>query len=285
MTNLEEIAVRTPAFGTMTGLAAGRGESVLLVLHGIGGNAGGWAEHVAAFAAHHRAIAWNAPGYCGSSPMTASQPTLRDYADAVIALLDALQIPGPVSLVGHSFGGLVASLVAAVFPHRVHRLILSDCSSGHRSYPKEDRERLLKARLAFTNDSDPVAYARGRVPNLLSGEAPPELVERAVAILARLRQPGFGHATRMISEADIFEHAPRIAAATRVICGTEDRVTPEALNRRIAEAIDGAEYVSIPGAGHWSFLERPVEFNHAVLEFLTGGARDAARAAARAARA
>jgi pimeloyl-ACP methyl ester carboxylesterase len=282
--NLEEITAQTQAFGTLTALGAGRGESVLLVLHGIGGNAGGWTEQLLAFAPHHRTIAWNAPGYCGSSPIAAPKPALRDYADAVVALLDALHIAGPVDVLGHSLGGLVASLVAALFPARVRRLVLADCSSGHRSYPKEDRERLLKSRLAF-DESDPVAYARGRVANLLSANASPVLVERAVATLAKLRQPGFGHATRMVSEADIFDHAPRIAAPTRVLCGTEDRVTPEALNRRIAEAIDGAEYVSIPGAGHWSFLERPVEFNHAVLEFLTGGARDAARAAARAARA
>jgi pimeloyl-ACP methyl ester carboxylesterase len=267
--NPEEISLQTPAFGTLTGLAAGRGESVLLLLHGIGGNAGGWMEQLTAFAPHHRTIAWNAPGYGGSSPMKAPNPTLRDYAHAVVALLDGLHIAGPVNLLGHSLGGLVASLVAALCPERVQRLILADCSSGHRTYPKEDRERLLKARLAF-DENDPVGYARGRVAKLLSRNASGALVERAVGTLAKLRQPGFGHATRMISEADIFDHAHQISAPTRILCGTEDEVTPEALNRRIAQAIDRAEYLSIPGAGHWSFLERPIEFNRAVLEFLAG---------------
>ena len=100
----------------------------------------------------------------------------------------------------------------------------------------------------------------------------PEHVERAVAILSQLRQPGFGQATRMIADADLFEHAPRIAAPTRVLCGTQDKVTPEALNRRIAAAIAGAQYVPIEGAGHWSFLEQPDAFQRAVLEFFTPAA-------------
>lgn len=265
---IEEITVRTPHFGTLTARAAGAGDSVLLVLHGIGGNAYGWTAQLLEFAPHHRVVAWNAPGYCGSTPMSAPHPSLRDYAEAVIALLDRLGASGPVHLLGHSFGGLVASMVAAIYPGRIDRLVLADCSSGHRRYAAEDRERVLKARLAFTEQSDPVAYARSRVPNLLTSNAAPAVVERAVEIIARLRQPGFGHATKMISEADIFDHASQIVAPTRVICGTEDRVTPEPLNRQIAAAIAGAEYIPIANAGHWSFLEKPTEFNRAVLDFL-----------------
>jgi pimeloyl-ACP methyl ester carboxylesterase len=264
---MEEISIEAPRFGTLTGFAAGRGDPVLLMLHGVGGNGGGFAGQLAAFGARQRTIAWNAPGYLGSSPMPAANPQLRDYADAVIALLDALQIRAPVDLLGHSMGGLIASLVAAEHPARVRRLILSNCSSGHKTYPKEERERALKGRMAF-DERDPVAYARGRVSNVLSASASPAVVEEAVAIMAKLRQPGFAQATVMISESDLFEHAARISTSTRVISGTEDKVTPEALNRRIAGAIGGAQFVSIAGTGHWTFLEKPAEFNRAVLEFL-----------------
>jgi pimeloyl-ACP methyl ester carboxylesterase len=262
-----DLSVLTPEFGLLTARSAGEGEPVLVVLHGIGGNAEGWSAQLHEFARHFRVVAWNAPGYCGSTAMRSDAPTLQDYARAVIALFDGLGLQQPVNLLGHSLGGLVASEVAAAYPGRVGRLVLAACSSGHRSYSAEDRARILNARMAFRND-DPEAYARSRVPNLLSLHPDPDCVERAVAVLSRLRQPGFAHATRMVSDSDIFEHATRILAPTRVICGTQDRVTPEALNRQIASAIGGAEYVAIEGAGHWSFLEHPTVFNHLVLEFL-----------------
>lgn len=256
-------------FGSLTGCEAGNGESVLILLHGIGGNAEVWKAQLAAFAPHHRTIAWNAPGYGGSSPFQARDPTLSDYANALGSFLDALKIYDSVNLLGHSMGGLVASKLAAAYPERVRRLVLTDCSSGHRTYSQEAREQLLKSRLAF-DEAEPFRYARDRAQKLLSVNATPDLIERVIGELAKLRQPGFAHATRMISEANVFDHAHEISVPTQVLCGTNDEVTPEALNRRIAQSIPGAKYIPIPGAGHWSFLERPNEFNIAVLQFLLG---------------
>ena len=261
------IAIETPEFGVLTGLTAGDGDSVLVILHGVGGNAEGWSTQLDDFAAHHRVIAWNAPGYGGSSAMPMSKPNLQDYARALIAFLDGLSLRAPVHLLGHSLGGLVAASAAASNPTRVGRLVLAACSSGHRRYSLEERERILSARLAFSS-ADPAAYARSRAPSLLSSNPDRKCVERAIVILSRLQQPGFSQATQMVSEADIFEFAGQVAAPTRIICGAEDRVTPEALCRRIAQAIPGADYVSIPGAGHWAFLEHPTTFDRLVLEFL-----------------
>lgn len=263
---MEDLGVTT-RFGRQTARAAGSGDETLVLLHGVGGNADGWVHQFDGIGREFRVVAWNAPGYRDSSPLQKERPELRDYAEAVVALLDALELDR-VHLLGHSFGGLVASRVAADFPRRVDRLILADCSSGHRRHAEADRQRTLAARRAFSND-DPETYARARVRNLLSDSPDPETIERAVRVLCMLRQPGFSQASTMISEADIFEHAARIAARTRVICGVEDKVTPERLNREIAAAIHGADYVPIANAGHWSFLENPVAFNDTVLAFLS----------------
>lgn len=56
--------------------------------------------------------------------------SLRLMADDVSALLERLGGP-PVDLVGHSLGGLVACLVAAVSPGRVRRLVLEDVGLPH----------------------------------------------------------------------------------------------------------------------------------------------------------
>ena len=55
-----------------------------------------------------------------------------------------------------------------------------------------------------------------------------------------------------------------------VLCGSADTVTPEAGCRRVAAAIPGAVYGSLPGLGHASYVEDPARFNAALLRFISG---------------
>lgn len=254
--------------GTVSACVAGpaSGEP-LLMMHGIGGNAGGWAEQFGPLSEGHRLIAWDAPGYGESDDVATDTPEVGDFAEAAVALLDAAGIER-CALLGHSLGGLVAARLAATHPSRVTRLILADCSSGHASYPAEERERMLKNRNDPLAKDDPLAYGRKRAPNVFSKGASPELVERGARVLAQIRSPGFQRAAHLVANGDIFPDLASIAAPTLVLCGTDDRVTPEALNQRIAAGIRGARYKSIPDAGHWTFLEKPAAFNRDVLEFL-----------------
>ncbi|QHE87339.1 alpha/beta fold hydrolase [Hydrogenophaga sp. BPS33] len=239
----------------------GTGEPLLL-MHGVGGGTDAWDIVFSALGQGRRLLAWNAPGYGGSTPFAVPDPTLDDYARAALDLLDALGLER-ANVLGHSMGGLIAARLASLWPRRVARLVLADCSSGHLGYDEQKRSQILSTRL--TQDaSDPWVYARARAPKLLSASASPELLEHASAMLARLRQPGFGQAARMVAGSDLFAFAGQIEAPTAVICGTEDGVTPEPLNQRIAQAIPGAKYRAIEGAGHWSFLEKPVQFAQAV---------------------
>lgn len=246
----------------------------LVLLHGVGGNSGAWVRQWPAFGSR-RMIAWDAPGYGDSDALAGDAPPADDYASACVALLDALEVERAIVL-GHSFGGLIAARMAARYPERVSRLLLTACSAGHARHEPARREQLLRDRLASLGDGsrgEAEAYARSRVPNLLSPTATAELIEQAVQVMARLRRDGFRQANRMISTADIFEWLPRITAPACVICGTSDRVTPPALNARIAAELRQAELVCIEGAGHWLFLEHADEFNRAVDAFVHRGAR------------
>ena len=53
-----------------------------------------------------------------------------------------------------------------------------------------------------------------------------------------------------------------------LMAGEHDELTPPAEVQAVAEAIDGARFVLIPGAGHMSPMENPRAFNEAILEFL-----------------
>jgi len=70
--------------------------------------------------------------------------------------------------------------------------------------------------------------------------------------------------------ADQSERVHDIRVPTLVLCGDQDRVTPPALSRELAQMIPGARSEIIEGAGHLTNLERPDAFNTLVGAFIRG---------------
>jgi len=60
----------------------------------------------------------------------------------------------------------------------------------------------------------------------------------------------------------------RIIAPTLILVGSEDAITPVADSELMHREIGGSRLKIIEGAGHVSNLERPEEFNAALVKFL-----------------
>ena len=90
----------------------------LLLLHGYGGAAWNFAELVPLLGSRPLVVP-DLPGHGGSAPLPAAR-SLAPYADAVAGLLD-----GPVGVLGHSMGGVVALRLAERHPQLVDRLVLA----------------------------------------------------------------------------------------------------------------------------------------------------------------
>jgi pimeloyl-ACP methyl ester carboxylesterase len=90
----------------------GEGDRLLVLLHGMGANASVW-EPVLSIAERAWSGRWLAPDLRGHGRSVREGPYgIGAHAADVAALIEA-EAPGPVTLVGHSFGGAVASLVAS----------------------------------------------------------------------------------------------------------------------------------------------------------------------------
>jgi pimeloyl-ACP methyl ester carboxylesterase len=72
----------------------------------------------------------------------------------------------------------------------------------------------------------------------------------------------------MLARDDSTRSLAAIAVPTLVVAGAEDAIIPAAEQRAMADAIPGARWAEIPGAGHVAPFERPGAFNLAVAELL-----------------
>ena len=79
---------------------------------------------------------------------------------------------------------------------------------------------------------------------------------------------GYRQATYLLAQGNIYTDAPDISCPTLVICGVEDRITPETIVQPVSEAITDAHYVAIPAAGHAVYVEQAEPLNQAIGEFL-----------------
>ena len=60
-----------------------------------------------------------------------------------------------------------------------------------------------------------------------------------------------------------------IAAPTLVVWGEHDRLFPVAYGQAVVDAVPGARFAVIEGAGHNPMWERPGAFNDRILQFLS----------------
>jgi pimeloyl-ACP methyl ester carboxylesterase len=117
MTGLKTLTL-SAAFGA---IGAAAQADTFVIVHGAFQTADSWTAVADALrATGHTAIAVNLPGRDAEGD-AAKAVTLAQYAETVEAVVEAQA--EPVTLVGHSFGGMTISLVAEAMPDRISKLI------------------------------------------------------------------------------------------------------------------------------------------------------------------
>jgi pimeloyl-ACP methyl ester carboxylesterase len=241
----------------MSYAAAGANGPPVLLLHGIGANHLGWIPTLHGLAPHARAIAWNAPGYFLSDPFTTDAPRAEDYADAAVALLDALGISEPAHIVGSSFGSMIAACIGARHPARVATLALFGASRGQRWRTPEQRAAMLAMRAESIAEGG-VALAATRADRLVAPGSPAPVLAAVRRMLAANDARGLMAAARCTDQVDVVaDYAPRIAAPTLVVTGAQDAVNPPDVGMAIADAITGSRFEMPSGIGHLMEIEDP----------------------------
>ena len=251
-----EISVRT----------AGSGSHVVL-LHGIGSGSGSWVYQLAGLSACYAVTAWDAPGYGSSTPVSATAPSVDDFADRFAALVDALSLDRFL-LVGHSLGALIASRYAAEYPARLRGLILADPAAGHARLTKKERAARYESRLKPFAALGAERYAEQRAGNLLVRDATKEHLALVRRNMAQLTLEGLSAAARVLSGGDLLADVAQFDGPAIVLCGAEDKVTPPEICRPVAGAFPGGRpFHLIENAGHASYIDAPEYFTRHIIDF------------------
>jgi pimeloyl-ACP methyl ester carboxylesterase len=182
---------------------------------------------------------------------------LDDMARDAVGLLDALKIRS-AHVIGVSMGGMIAQILAALYPQRVLSLVSIMSTSGNPRLPgpslkiklrmirrpqKFDRESLVQHSMqTWRLIGSPAGYApddatlRAKVERSYDRNFHPQgLSRQTAAILAS------GSRVPLL---------PRIVAPTLIIHGAEDTLVPVAAAPELAKHIPGARLEIIPGMGH-----------------------------------
>lgn len=238
----------------------------LVLLHGLGSSAGEFRGQFAGLKDRFRVIAWNGPGFGGSSPVASDDPGAADYVAVLGALLDALGLDR-VTLVGCSWGTVVAACFAAANPGRVKSLVMLSPNTAFGHLTGEDRQGAIAQWL----DPDLVLAAEPRsLAGMLAAPDAPDLVQSLIGALPEsITERGFEGAVRMMSNVETVKVLDGVKVPMLVIAGDQDRLAPvDQHGRPIAGAVPGTEVKLLPGVGHMVDLEAPMQINQEIARFV-----------------
>lgn len=243
---------------------AGEGPT-LVMLHGFLCDSRCWRTQLDGLAGAFDVIAWDAPG-AGATPDPSSSYTIEDWSLSLEGFLDGLGIER-AALVGLSWGGLLAQVFCARSPERVTHLVLADTYAGWGGSMPPDVCRQRLERCEADSRLPPDEFVRRWVPEMFSEYAPTELLEELSGIFAEFHPEGFRLMAKSLADSDTRALMPTLDVPTLLLWGEADRRSSLEIALQMREAIPRAELTVIPGAGHVSNMERPVQFNDAVRRF------------------
>lgn len=234
------------------------------------------------FSERFRCISYDGRGNGKSDrPEDVAAYSLDNYVADALAVMDATNA-GKAILVGLSFGGMLASVLAAHHPERVKAAILvgTVSSIGPANYPYLANRHFDTKRERFDGWNkfnreywlaDYPGFAEHFVRHIHSEPHSTRQIEEGIdwaadtsgdvlvkTVEARLIPPQFDVSEAMYR---------RIRCPVLIIHGEDDQIQHCARAKALAEVV-GAEFVTIPGGGHNPLGRIPAKTNTLMVDFL-----------------
>ncbi|MBX5440216.1 MAG: alpha/beta hydrolase [Solirubrobacteraceae bacterium] len=257
----------------------GAGPAIVALHPGPGADGALLGDWLAPLGDAHRVLALDLPDHGRSAPAPPGERSLPGYARAVRAFAETLGL-GPYTLLGHSFGAFVALTCAVEHPGHAARVIASCGAAAEAAFDGFEARVRAFGRPAVTaafeaeetarTEADLRAAWRGQMPFFCADPDGPA----CAALRARLDDVRFRVDVALDEDAfdgyDVRDRLAGVDAPLLAIAGAEDRALPPAAAAEIAALAPRERLVTIDGAGHFPYAERPGAYLDAVRAFAAG---------------
>ena len=239
-------------------------QPAVICLHGIGGDDTSFADQFGELGTR-RVIAWNMPGYAGSSMMR--EMDFPGLAGAVTRLMDALQIDN-AHIVGQSIGGMIAQEVAIQSPERVASLGLIATVPAFGGRDDSFKTAFLKARLAPLDAGQTMADIAADAMAIIMGPAAPESARQAAnRAMAAIDPDAYRQVLSCLVTFNRRAEQHLLTMPCCLIAGALDDNSPARTMEKMAEQLPDAAFHIIENAGHMVNAEKPEEVNAILTAF------------------
>jgi len=229
----------------------GRGRHVTL-LHGVGSHLQAWDGVATSLRDDFTLLRYDLRGH-GESGKPPGPYSLDDYVADLAALLDAQSVDR-TTLVGFSFGGMIAPAFTVRHPERVRALGIVSAVAGR---TPEQRAAVVKRadELGRGGASMTVGAAIERwfTPEFRAQN--PDIIERQIQRVLGNDPGGYAAAYRVFAESDPIDDLGKISCPTLVMTGEHDTGSTPTMAMAIHERIAGSRLVILPRYRHSLLIE------------------------------
>ena len=251
--------------------------TLVLFIHGIGGNASNWQAQLESLADTHNVAALDIRGY-GNSSLGEQQSHIDDYCDDIIKVMQHFGARKLV-IVGLSMGSWIATSFAMRHPKLLAGLVLAGGCTGMSEADIDERANFLQSRATPLSEGKTPADFADAVVELISGPKATKQHQAALhASMSAISSETYIDALNCFcNPVERFDFS-RIACPVLLVTGEHDRLAPPEEIRQVSlnmyNAIDADKrlpdirFEIIDHAGHLCNLEQPEQFNSLLSMFL-----------------
>ena len=275
----------------------GKGEPLVIVHGGPGASHDYFLPYLIPLARKNQLIFIDERGSGHSEKIeNVSDYTVEKMAEDVEAVRLRLDL-GKITLLGHSYGGVLAQAYALKYQENLSHLIL--CSTFHSTRKVNEVFKVMKGKMSselrnridkleqeglyghgndyaknrYTTEYMNAAWGEGYFPYLYQNRPDPNYDPVANGIMAwDLYRVMWGSHGEFVSDGNLtsVEYTDRLFSLkvpTLITVGDNDQCDPS-LSKEMNEKITGSKLVIFPKSGHMTFVDQPTMFITAVDEFL-----------------